>query len=73
MSGERGFSKKRVQFTGMPLPNRMKDARRNEPGAWYCRDVGLVYVKEGTNPEDESVLLRIAPGIYEKLNKDRCA
>ena len=65
--------KKRVHFTGMPLPNRMKDARRNESGAWYCRDVGPVYVLDGTNPEDEPVLLRNAPEIYEKLNKDRCA
>ena len=38
----------------------MKDARSNESGAWYCRDVGPVYVLDGTNPEDEPVLLRNA-------------
>ena len=38
----------------------LSHTRRNESGAWYCRDVGLIYVKGGANPEDELVLLRYA-------------
>ena len=38
----------------------LSHTRRNESGAWYCRDVGPVYVLDGANPEDEPVFLRNA-------------